>query len=143
MERAKELVPRDFQRSIVHFEITVVHLVVEITQMQALAPAGPNPFEAGMGGYGIKAKEHQMTDQVHGMGWDNEMDQRGAEIKQVFNRVHGQAGPRPDIGISMMQRMKTVEKVRMQRPVNPIEIEALPNRYQEEDRDKPHCAVIP
>ena len=88
MEGAEPLVPRDFECAVVTFKVAVVHLVVKIAQMPALAAAGPQAFMSSMGGDGVERVEHQMRDQMDWMRGHDEMDQRCAEVKQVFDRVH-------------------------------------------------------
>ena len=37
-----------------------------------------------------------------------------------------------------MKGMEPIHQFRVQKPMHPIEIETLPNRDQEKDRDEPH-----
>ena len=86
----------------------------------------------------IKAIEKQMENHVQRMAGNGEMNQNRPEIKRMLNRVHRQTGPGADVGVSVMQRVKAVHKLRVQKAVHPIKIETFPNRDQEEDHHKPN-----
>ena len=111
--------------------------------MQAFASTRPDPFEPCMGCDRVQPIKHEMTDQMHRMRRHNEVNKGCAEIEQMFNRMHAEPGPWADIGIAMMQRMKPIERVGVQKAVYPIEIKAFPNWDQKEDGNKPDGAVRP
>ena len=79
---------------------------------------------------------------MHGVRRHGEVDDDSSKIEQVFNGVHRQPRPRPNVSIAVMQRVKPVERVCMQQSVNPVEIKAFPDGDQEKDCDEP-SAVIP
>ena len=60
----------------------------------------------------------------------------------MLDRVHRQARPRADIDIAMVQRVKAVHQARVQKSVHPVEIKALPDGDQEEDRDEPDGVCV-
>ena len=111
--------------------------------MQAFASTSPDPFEPCMGRDRVQPIKHEMADKMHRMRRHNEVNKGCAEIEQMFNRMHAEPGPWADIGIAMMQRMKPIERVGVQKAVYPIEIKAFPNWDQKEDGNKPDGAVRP
>ena len=80
----------------------------------------------------------QMKQDMHRIGCDDPMDQNGAKKNGVLNRMHRQFRPWPHIDIAVMQRMHVfIQKRHMQQTMYPVEIESLPNGYQQEHRDEP------
>ena len=110
MKCAEELVPRHLKRSVVHFKIPMMHLVMKHSKLKALATCDPYSFKTCMRRDRVNRVEHQVADHMHRMRRDDEMDQARTKIKQVLNRVHRQARPWPDVGVSMMQRVETIQK---------------------------------
>ena len=75
---------------------------------------------------------------MHRVGRHHEVDQHRAQKDQVFNGVHRQARPRADIDVAVVQRVHMFVKERnVQEAVDPVEIKAFPDRYQQEERDEP------
>ena len=142
MERAEPFVPRHIKVAIVAFKIPVVDLMVEHAKVHALFIAEPEPFKSCMCGHSRQGIEHQVKDEVHEMRRHGEVDDYSAEIEEVFDGVHRQPRPRSDVSIAVMQRVKSVKRVCVQQPVNPVEIKAFPDGDQEKDCDEP-SAVIP
>lgn len=75
-----------------------------------------------------------MVGDVDGAAWDHPMDQHGRSVKQVFDGVHGQARPRADIDVAVMERVHTgVEERHMQQAVDPVEMEGGPDGKCDDD----------
>ena len=64
---------------------------------------------------------------VNGMRGDNPVNQDATVVKDMLNGVHGQARPRADIDIFVMQIMPSlVERRPMQETMSPIKVEQPP-----------------
>lgn len=85
--------------------------MVEHTKVHAFFVAEPEPFEPGMRGDGQQRIEHQVKDQVHWVRRYGEVDDDRSKIEQVFDGVHRQPRPRPDVSVAVMQRVKPVKRV--------------------------------
>ena len=122
----------------------MMHLVMEGAERQPVAVLHHQPFETGVRGRGRQREILQMVDDVHGMGRYDPVDQNGTEIENVLDRMHRHSRPWTDVGVSVMQGMRDpVEGRPVQHAVNPVEVERLPHRHQEEQRDEPDRAVTP
>ena len=91
MERAKPLVPRHFQITVVAFEVTVMHLVMKGTQCQPVLVLDQQPFKTRVGCCGGQCLMLHVKQDVDGMRGDNPVDQHRAEKQQMLHRMHGEA----------------------------------------------------
>lgn len=77
--------------------------------------------------------EFTIEEEVNGMGGNNEMDQDDAEIEEVLDRVHGQAGPGAGVRISVVQIMDGFEKgAPVDEAVDTVEMQVTPKGDQTE-----------
>ena len=102
MVAAKPAVPWHLNRAIVAFKIPMVKLVKEVAHLGAIFLADvkllkPRVAEDRMHGLHIA-----MKGEVNWMAWYDEVDCETAEIHQVFNRMHREAGPWTHIDVFMM-----------------------------------------
>lgn len=82
---------------------------------------------------GKHACEFAIEEKVNRMRGNNEMDQDDAEIEDVLDGVHGQAGPGAGVGISVVQVMDGFEKrTPMDEAVDKIEMQLTPKGNQAE-----------
>ena len=65
--------------------------------------------------------------QVNGMRGDDPVNQQATVVKDMLNWVHGQARPRANIDIFVMQILpRLVERRPMQQPMDPVKVEQPP-----------------
>jgi len=101
---AEPAVEGDFLAAVVAGENAVVKVVKVGAGGERLF--GKGFLEAVMaGGRTKRAGVFAVEEEMDGMGGDNEMDQGTAEIEEVLNGVHGQAGPGAGVGIFVVQVM--------------------------------------
>ena len=104
----KPAVEGDFLAAIVAVENPVVKVVKVGAGGERLF--GKWFLEAVMaGGRAKRAGVFAVEEKMDGMGGDNEIDQDATEIEEVFNGVHGQAGPGAGVGIFVVQVMGGLE----------------------------------
>ena len=81
---------------------------------------------------------------VYGVGQNDPVNQCAAEKQKVFDRMHGQPGPGPDIAISMVDVMsQLIKRLPVQQSVNQIEINCFPDWNEEENCHKPKRILRP
>ena len=77
---------------------------------------------------------HQHVDRVRG---HDPVNQNATEVKNMLNRVHGQAGPRPDVDVLVMEIVPgLVERRPMQQTMRPVEVEQPPHLDAAEQDDE-------
>ena len=91
----------------------------------------------------VKCVKQQMKDQMDRMAGHHKVNERGAKIEKMLNRMHRKPGPRPHICIAVMQGMKPVQVAGMQDPVDPVELKAFPNWDQQEKGYEPDRSIRP
>lgn len=108
MPAAEQLVPRHVEIAVVAFKITMMDLVVEVPEMQALFVAEEHALKTCVRGDCQKAIEHQVEDDMDGVACYGEMGEHGAEVEEMLNGVHRQAGPRADVCVAVVQGVEAV-----------------------------------
>ena len=64
---------------------------------------------------------------VHRVRGHDPVDQADREVEQVLDRMHGEAGPRTRIDVSMMQLVhRVVEPMRVDEAMHRIEVKVSP-----------------
>ena len=73
------------------------------------------------------------------MSGNHPMDQHGAQVNDMLNRMHRQPRPWANVNISMMQSMHIfVHEWDMKQPMDPIKVKTFPDWDQQKQRDKPY-----
>mgnify|MGYP000288109396 CR=1 FL=1 len=84
----------------------------------------------------------QQEHHVYGMSRQHEKDQKTAEVEQMLNRVHRQAGPGADIDIPVVHRMHMpVQRRPVDQAMDQIEVDPLQQGQQREKQDKPYRTI--
>ena len=87
MERAKPLVPRQFERSVVTFKITVVHLVMERPKRKAVFVVHQQSLKSRMRGDCGQEIVLKVKDDVQRVGTDHKVDQDRSKKDHLLDRM--------------------------------------------------------
>ena len=88
VKRSEPLVPWDFQISVIHFKVSVMHLMMEGPQSQSLFVFDQQIFKAGMAGDSSQGLVLKVKQDVDWMSRQHPVDQDRGKEQQVLNRVH-------------------------------------------------------
>ena len=83
----------------------MMHLMVKRAQLQSVLILDHHAFKPGVGRRGGQRIVLQMKQNMDGVHCDDKVDQNRSKKDQVFDRVHLQARPWPNVNIAMVQRM--------------------------------------
>ena len=136
MEITRPSIHGNLKSAIVALEIPVVHLVMECPQRQNEPVTRHHALKAGVGCCRRQCEVLEVKYDQQGRRWHDPVDQDCAQIDQMLKRVHGQAGPWPDIGIAVMQGVyPLIEWWPVDEPVNHKKVKGLPRGQQEDEQD--------
>ena len=122
----------------------MMQLMMEATDVHDFPVLHQQAFEARVRDHGVEYQKLQMVDDMEGAGENDKMDQDRCQVDQRLGRMHRHTRPWTDIDVPMMQGLHClVERLPMQEAVNPIEMERVPDRDQEQDGQKPYRVLIP
>ena len=128
----KPIVQRHFAFPVVTLEETVMQLMETITSRYPLLPLKNQPLEAYMPQRwreGVVLGVHQ---HVNGMRGHDPVNQDTAEDNQVLNRMHGDARPRPDIDVFVMEVVNSpIERRPVKETMYPVEVKNTNNGHED------------
>ena len=128
----KPIVQRHSAFPVVTLEETVMQLMETITSRYPLLPLKNQPLEAYMPQCwreGVVLGVHQ---HVNGMRGHDPVNQDTAEDNQVLNRMHGDARPRPDIDVFVMEVVNSpIERRPVQETMYPVEVKNTNNGHED------------
>ena len=124
MTRAEPMVEGNVRFTVVALEVTMVQLMEIGTSRKLAILPDYHVLEPDVALGRSERRVLHVQDHVDRMGRHNPVDQDAAVVKNVLDRMHGQAGPRTDIDVLVVQIVAgLVEGRPVQEPMHPIEVE--------------------
>ena len=138
MARAEPEVERNVRFPVVALEVAMVQLVEVGAGRDFPLLSDHHVLEPHMALGRGEGRVLRIQDHVDGMGRHHPVDQDAAVVQDVLNRMHGQAGPRTDIDVLVVQVVAgLVEGRPVQEPMHPVEVEQPEQRNSRQDQDEP------
>ncbi len=128
----KPIIQRHSAFPVVTLKETVMQLMETIISRYPLLSLKNQPLEATMPQCwreGVVLGVHQ---HVNGMRGNDPVNQDTAEDNQVLNRMHGDARPRPDIDVFVMEVVNSpIERRPVQKTMHPVEVKNTNNGHED------------
>ena len=104
VKRPEQFIPRHFQRPIIAFKIPMMHLMMKGAKFQPVLVFHNQTFKPCMRSGSGQCIILQVIQDMNWMSGNHPMDQHGAQVNDMLNRMHRQPRPWANVYISMMQR---------------------------------------
>ena len=120
-------------------QVTVVEAVMELVEEVAQQDDAPaleqQALEPGVRGRRTQGVPLQVQDDMQWMRGYDQVDQHAAEVDDMLDRMHRQAGPGSDIVVAVVHRVREpVHRLPVQEAMGEVEVQRLPERDGEGDR---------